>query len=110
MTLTRMYTDSNGESHFEDVDVALHETDFAPPATPFYASSFSPASQYGFVSQPVGWIGDWHPSPHRLIAFVLTGIAEAEVSDGEIRTFKPGDILLHEDTTGSHYYLRREDV
>jgi quercetin dioxygenase-like cupin family protein len=101
-----MYSDSNGESHFEDVDVALQETDFAPPARPFLASSFGPAARYGFISQPVGWIGNWHPSPYRLIAFVLSGIAEATVSDGEIRTFKPGDVLLHEDTTGKGHFSR----
>ncbi|MFX0199093.1 MAG: cupin domain-containing protein [Candidatus Hodarchaeota archaeon] len=103
---TRIYTDADGESHFEDVDVELQETNFAPPAPPANASSFSPATQYNFLTAPPGWYGDWHPTPHRQIAFCLAGKVEVSVSDGEIRSFGPGDILLAEDTTGKGHLSR----
>ena len=31
---TCLYADSDGESHFKDVEVEFQETDFAPPAMP----------------------------------------------------------------------------
>lgn len=48
----RIYADEDGESHFEDVDLAYHETDFVPPAPPVSTSSFRPASQFGFAIVP----------------------------------------------------------
>ena len=106
MKCTRMYADSEGESHFEDVEIELHETDFAPPAQPFYVSPPSPATGYSLVIGPVGWYGDWHPTPRRFIAFFFAGQDEMTVSDGEVRTFGPGDIVLQEDTTGKGHYSR----
>ena len=106
MKLTRLYCDTEGESHFEDVEVAFNLVDFAPPAPPVSLSSFSPAAQYGFLKSPVGWYGDWHPTPARQIMFYLAGEIEAEVSDGEIRCFGPGSVALVEDTTGRGHKSR----
>ena len=33
-TYVRVYSDEAGESHFEDVEIALEPQDFAPPAAP----------------------------------------------------------------------------
>ena len=100
MDYVRIYTDSSGETHFEDVEVAFEEVDFAPPAPPVGLSSFTPATQWAFFSLPPGWIGDWHPTPRRQIFFYLSGKAGAEVSDGEVRHFGQGSATLVEDTTG----------
>jgi mannose-6-phosphate isomerase-like protein (cupin superfamily) len=100
MMYARIYSDSSGESHFKDVEVELTQVDFAPPAPPLNLSSFSPALQYAFCSFPAGWRGDWHPTPQRQIFFVLSGEIAGQVGDGEVRYFKPGDIVLGEDTTG----------
>lgn len=32
ITYARLYADENGESHFEDVEIDLKLTDYAPPA------------------------------------------------------------------------------
>jgi hypothetical protein len=34
MQYVRIYTGSDGETHFEDLEVELAEVDFAPPAPP----------------------------------------------------------------------------
>lgn len=106
MKYVRMYADANGESHFEDVEVELTLVDFAPPAPPMNLSAFTPATRFGFVSVPLGWYGDWHPAPRRQIFFHLSGESEAEVSDGEIRRFGPGSVMLAEDTTGKGHTSR----
>lgn len=103
---TCLYADSGGESHFKDVEVEFQETDFAPPAMPLNVSSFSSATECGFITVPPGWYGDWHPTPQRQFLFYLAGQAEVGVSDGEVRTFGPGDILLVEDTTGKGHVSR----
>ena len=106
MKYVRVYTDEDGESHFEDVEVSFNSVDFAPPAPPLDLSAFSPATQFGFLRAPVGWIGDWHPAPCRQMMFYLAGEIEAETSDGEIRRFGPGSVTLVEDTSGKGHKSR----
>lgn len=106
MTYTRLYADSSGESHFEDIEIELQLVDFAPPAPPLNLSVFTPATQFGFLSAQSGWYGDWHPAPKRQMMFYLQGEVEAEVSDGEIRRVGPGSIILVEDTTGKGHRSR----
>lgn len=102
----RLYADRSGESHFEDLEEELTLTNFAPPASPAYLSSFTPAAQTGVLAAPSGWHGDWHPSPARNLFFVLSGEWEIEASDGEVRRFGPGNILRVEDTTGKGHASR----
>jgi len=90
----------------EDVKIELKLVDFAPPAPPLDLSAFIPASRCCFCLAPVGWYGDWHPDPHRQFFLVLSGKLEIEVSDGEVRRFEAGDILLVEDTTGKGHRSR----
>lgn len=102
----RIYADEDGESHFEDVDLAYHETDFVPPAPPVSTSSFRPASQFGFAIVPPGWHGDWHPAPSRELVIYLSGEGEIETSNGEVRALAPGTVLLAEDTHGKGHVSR----
>ena len=41
----RIYSDENGESPFEDLEVPLPPVDFAPPAAPLNIAQFLPATQ-----------------------------------------------------------------
>ena len=41
MKYVRMYTDSNGDSHFENVTVDLKLGDYSPPTPPVYISNFT---------------------------------------------------------------------
>ena len=36
MQYVRIYTGSDGETHFEDLDIDLKEVNFAPPAPPVH--------------------------------------------------------------------------
>lgn len=106
ITYTRLYSDADGDSHFEDVEIDLTLTDYAPPAPPLSLSSFAPATQFGFMSARAGWSSDWHPSSDRNIFFVLTGEWEVTASDGEARRFRVGSVLRVEDTTGKGHSSR----
>jgi hypothetical protein len=100
MIYASIYADAAGESQFRDVNVELSQADFAPPAPPLYLSSFSPALQYFFCTVPAGWRGDWHPTPQRQFFFIISGEIAGQVSDGEVRQFGAGRVVLAEDTTG----------
>lgn len=106
MVWTRVYSDSNGESHFEESVLELTEVDFAPPAPPLLLSNFTDATSYGFLSAPPDWFGDWHPTPQRQAMLVMSGEVEITVSDGETRRFGPGKMCVLEDVTGKGHATR----
>ena len=102
----RLYADADGESHFLDEEMELRSVNFAPPAPPLNVSAYTPTKQFALLSGPRGWVGDWHPTPTRQFMIWLSGEADIEVSDGEVRRFKPGSILLLEDTAGKGHVSR----
>lgn len=106
MQYTRLYSDDHGESHFEDIESDLKLVNYTQPAPPLYLSSFTPATQFGFMKAPAGWSSDWHPASARNIFLVLTGEWEVVASDGESRRFGPGSVLLVEDTSGKGHSSR----
>jgi hypothetical protein len=100
MKYTEFYTDTDGESHFRDVEVEFSLVDLAPPSSPMNVSDFRGAKEVGFITVPAGWGGGWHPAPSVGHVFVLSGEMEVEVSDGETRRFPQGSVWLHKDLTG----------
>ena len=105
-TYTRLFSDQPGESHFEEVEIALSWVDYAPPAPVLELSPITPAKQFGFMKAPAGWSSNLHPSSGRNLFFVLSGQWELSASDGQIRLFVSGDVLLAEDTTGKGHSSR----
>ena len=100
MKYVRIYTDPSGESHFEDVEVALSPLPAESAAPPILVSSFIAANLLAFARCPPSRDGDWQTAPRRQFLFLLAGENETEVSDGEVRHFGPGSIVLLEDTSG----------
>jgi hypothetical protein len=95
MQIVRVYTGTDGESHFEDIDV-----------------EFDQSGAFGRISKMVAARGvlfrevdgdydlDFHNAPRRQYVVNLTGSVDLEVGDGTRRRLGPGSILLAEDTTG----------
>ena len=103
----RLYTDEQGESHFEDLELELAPVDFAPPAGPVNVAPFLPVEQSQLLGYPVGWAGEaYHPTPSRLVLCVLQGEGYITASDGTSRYFPVGSILLLEDTWGKGHLTR----
>jgi hypothetical protein len=104
MKITRLYTGKDNESHFEEIDIPLHD-----------------AGEIGRLSELVEATGiifrensgdynyDWHNAPRRQYIIMLEGGVVVETGDGTKRTFRPGDILLAEDTTGRGHRSRALD-
>ena len=102
----RLFTDEQGESHFQEIESDLYPVDFASGIPPLFLSDDIAASAASFFGAPAGWEADWHPSSGRHLFAVLTGVWEVTASDGETRTFSKGDVLLVEDTTGKGHTSR----
>jgi hypothetical protein len=103
---TRIYTDEDGVSHFGVTEVTFTLVEYAPPALPISVSKGMIVENAVFISSPPGWHGDWHPVPRRQIVVCLAGKLEVQVSDGTVRTFGPGSVVLVEDTEGEGHISR----
>ena len=98
--VVRLSADDSGESHFDDYEVSLPSTQYAPPAPPLFVSPPQDATGYAIFRIPVGWIGEPHPSPHSQMLFCMSGALKATASDGTVRTIERGTIWLMADTHG----------
>ncbi len=101
MKYTRIYSDAQGESHFEDVEVAMK-------AAPYNTGTISEmyAAQGVMFRVSPDYFVDWHNPPRRQFVVNITGTLEVTVSDGAKRRFGPGTILLAEDVTGKGHTSR----
>lgn len=92
---TRVYSDSNGESHFEDINIPLKN---------YGDIGFLSEEQLvrGIIFREVdpSYNYDFHKAPQRQYIILLDGGVEIETSLGVKRTFNTGEILLVEDTSG----------
>ncbi len=100
-TLLHLFVDENGvsrvDSHFTQELVAV---DFAPPAPPMFVSHVVDAQSLAMIELPVGWHGDWHPSPKRQWVICLAGEMGYKAGDGTEFTLRPGTCILTTDTHG----------
>ncbi len=105
-TYVRLYADSEGETHFEDVHLPT-ERHSSPTGTE--EARAAPLETSGLVFRTVlveASDTSPHTAPHPLLMVLLEGATEVEVSDGEIRRFGPGSVLVVEDTTGKGHVTR----
>ena len=103
--LVRVFPDADGETHFEDVSISWDNAEELLTKTGW--ASYELAAERPFIKQsPPGVAMSWHNSGYRMLVFQTGGVREAEVSDGEVRQFGPGSVLLFEDTTGRGHQTR----
>lgn len=106
MDYTRIYCDATGESHFEDVPVPVEPVNFALLAPPVSVAPPIRAERLILAEFPLAWASTWHPAPQRQFYFQLSGALEVKASDGQVRQFSPGSLVLLEDTTGKGHCTR----
>ncbi|MEK7783357.1 MAG: hypothetical protein AAB279_05455, partial [Candidatus Binatota bacterium] len=92
MKITRLYTGTDGESHFEEIEVPVEKLQAAEGIL--------------LREAPPGNIQDWHPAPRRQYIITLSGQGEIETRDGTKKRFGPGDIMLADDLTGRGHITR----
>lgn len=102
----RIFADSDGCSRFETLNIEMKMNDYAPPATPLFTSSLESAEACAFLELPVGWYGDWHPTPVRQWLILMTGECEFETGDGQCCRRKAGEVVMLDDTVGKGHRTR----
>ncbi len=102
----RIYSDADDCSRFETLEIELASNDYAPPAVPLNTSAAMSARNVVFLELPVGWFGDWHPTPVRQWLIFMAGQCEFETGDGQRHTSRAGGAVLLEDTTGKGHRSR----
>src|SRR5207237_3416149 len=95
---------SSGGSEFNELEI-----DLADHGEIGRLSDPWPATSLIFRENDPGYDLDWHNAPRRQIIVILDGELEVDVTSGEKRRFKGGDVLLVEDTTGSGHRTRSID-
>ena len=96
MSISRLYTGDDGQSHLEDLDLASH-----PELT-----SLQNAAGIVFRSSGPGSFSDWHNGPRRQFVITLAGEVEIGLGDGSVHRFGPGHVNLVEDLTGQGHTTR----
>ncbi len=102
----RLFSDEDGDSHFEDIEMPMEAVQYAPPAPAVHLSAPVAATQVSWFRFPADWNDAAHPSPRRQLAVVLDGEVGGWTSTGDKRVFRSGDCLLMEDTTGKGHGAR----
>ena len=102
LTYVHVYADSAGASHFReehfkfapgrDANSAIHVLDAKGGAT--------------LLRLKVGAVEDWHNAPQAWFLIVLQGKSAVTTSDGQVRQFGPGSVVLLDDTTGKGHQTR----
>lgn len=104
MKITRLYATPDGESHFEEVEISLRDAGEIGRL-----SEAVPVNTVLFRENSPDYDYDWHHAPQRQYIVLLDGHIEIEVSGGEKRRFRGGDVLLVEDTSGKGHRTRTVD-
>jgi hypothetical protein len=94
---TRLSTDEQGRSRFEEIDVSFHPGDPGPDE--LAVSEPMPASAVLFGRAPGGGSHPEQPEARRQLMICIGGSGHITAS-GETRTFRAGDVLLVEDVEG----------
>lgn len=95
MKITRIFSDKNGDSYFEDIEIPLIDQG----EIGFLSENINVKTlQFRTVSADYDY--DFHCAPQRQYIVLLDGGVEIETSLGKIRQFQTGEILLVEDTFG----------
>ena len=100
MQITRVYTGSDGQSHFETIEISLQASRYGALSELFEAEGVI------FRETPAGGELDFHNAPRRQFVVTLSGEVEIECGDGSKRRLGPGEILLADDTSGQGHITR----
>jgi quercetin dioxygenase-like cupin family protein len=101
VTITRLYTGPDGETHIDEVEVK-----FTGGTPTNQAAEMAKATGAQIHRSPPGDFQEFHTAPRRQYVITLSGRGELGTSDGHKVQLGPGQVLLVEDTTGKGHTTR----
>jgi hypothetical protein len=117
LSFTHLWADANGVSHFRDeklgFEAATPENPTAgtasrtnPDPEALVALPLRGATGATFLYLKRAAVEDWHRAPRRMFLIAVQGMSEVTASDGEVRRFGLGSIVLMDDLTGKGHITR----
>ena len=101
MKLLRIYTDTAGQSHCDEIDWSLTETELFPPSPAGYlVGEGLAAKEVRLVRTPAGYRDEWHTVPDRVLAVLLSGRLRVETGNGDSHILEAGQSFLFQDNQG----------
>lgn len=100
----RIWTEDDGESHFEEGQIDLDGRDDGKLRSPDINVSIAAIQETA-----EGGTFSWHNAPTRQLVITLSGTLLFQTREGKEFTLAPGDILLAEDTTGGGHTWKLVD-
>jgi hypothetical protein len=102
LTYVHVYADAAGASHFRD-----EHFEFTGSRGKENSVHVLNAKGGGTLLRlQAGAFEDWHNAPQAWYLIVLQGASEVTTSDGKVRHFGPGSVVLLDDTTGKGHQTR----
>jgi hypothetical protein len=96
MKVVRIFTGTDNQTHFQDLDLAAFATLAAKIGDGPIRLNQGPAKSFS----------DFHNAPRRQYVVVTSGVLEIEIGDGTKRQLTPGDVLVAEDLNGKGHITR----
>jgi hypothetical protein len=104
MKITRIFSDENGESHFENLEIPL-----ANQGEIGFLSENIDVTKLQFRKVSAAYDYDFHCAPQKQYIVLLDGGVMIETSLGDKRTFETGEILLVEDLSGKGHRTKNKE-
>ena len=105
LAYTRLYADSKGESHFEDKQFEFEASGGRASLSVHALTGVESAT---LLKLKKGAVEDWHTAPRRQFLIIIQGATKVTASDGEVRRFTPGMIVLMDDTSGKGHITQND--
>jgi len=99
VTVTRLYTGADGQSHFDQVPITFQ-------GAPDEVSAAVKTSDAYLARGAPGMFETWHDTGRKRYIVVISGEAEVTTTDGDKLRLVPGKICLAEDLTGKGHTFR----
>jgi len=104
VSVTRLYTGADGQTHAEKITGLRLTPDAARSG--LEASDVIKVTGLQFARTSPGWIRDWHVAERHQYIVTLSGKGEIELAGGRKIALEPGTIVLAEDSTGQGHISR----
>lgn len=105
MKIWRIYAGRDGESHFEEVDLPITKVPLGGGTVGDF--DLEEVKESGLIRIfPANQVPGLHTSRSRRYAVILSGLCGSEVTDGTVKTFPPGSVVLVDDLTGKGHITR----
>jgi quercetin dioxygenase-like cupin family protein len=102
LTYVHVYADAAGASHFREERFV-----FAPGRDKqSFIHVLEAKGGATLLRLKAGAVEDWHNAPLAWYLIVIQGESEVTTSDGEVRRFGPGSVVLLDDTSGKGHRTR----